>query len=533
MIEIIQKDLLARIARFRTKSGIVDIPTFIPVVHPTRELIPPRMMFQDFDCQIIVTNAYLLSKTESEEKIHDILDFPGTIMTDSGAYQLLIYGDVKITPDQIIRFQERIETDIAVILDVPTGGKATYRDAEFTVEETLRRANASISQRRKSKILWVGPIQGGTYPDLVARSARTISELDFSIYAIGSPTQLMEQYQFDKLVDLVLTAKMNIPVHKPVHLFGAGHPLIFPLIVAMGCDMFDSAAYALFAKHDRILTSEGTFRLAELKDEFCTCPTCSQYTISEMKQLEKKKRIQVLAEHNLRICQNEIKRIKHAIREGRLWRLVESRLSSHPALVDAMQRLQSYQPLFEEASPITKKRAIYITSPWSLYQPEIYRHKKRMEDYSPPEPKRNVLLLFSASRNGPYHSAKEYTRFKNEYKKISPESFQSFDTIFVSPIFGLVPLELTNYYPLAQNVVPQTDLANLDYSIIAQLKSYLTENLQYIQIFGLFGQSAFWQSFKRRCKQMLKQFQKKFMLSTTDFSSKSLKTLISKIALEL
>ncbi len=532
MIEIVHKDLLARIARFRTKSGIVDTPTFIPVVHPTRELIPPRKMYQDFDCQIIITNAYLLSKAELEGKIHDILDFPGSIMTDSGAYQLLIYGDINTTPSQIIQFQERIETDIAVILDVPTGGKATFSEAEFTVEETLRRAKNSISQRQKSNILWVGPIQGGPYPHLVEKSARAISELNFSIYAIGSPTQLMEQYKFDKLVDLVLNAKKNIPPDKPVHLFGAGHPLIFPLIVAMGCDMFDSAAYALFAKHDRILSSEGTYRLAELQDGFCTCPICSQYTISEMKQLEKKKRVQVLAEHNLRICQNEIKRIKHAIREGRLWRLVESRLSSHPALVDAMQRLQSYQTLFEQSSPITKKRALYITSPWSLYQPEIYRHKKRMENYSPPEPKRRALLLFSAPRNGPYHSAKEYERFTSQYQNISPKSFQSFDKMFVSPIFGLVPLELTNFYPLAQNVVPQSDVIELDSTIIEQIRSYLIEHLQYTQIFGIFGQSPNWQSLTRRCRQMLKQLKKNFMLSTTDFSKKSLKSTISKIARE-
>jgi len=301
----------------------------------------------------------------------------------------------------------------------------------------------------------------------------------------------------------------------------------------MGCDMFDSAAYALFAKHDRILSPEGTYRLAELQDEFCTCPTCSQYTISEMKQLEKNRRVQVLAEHNLRICQNEIKRIKNAIREGRLWRLVESRLSSHPALVDAMKRIQFYQSLFEKSSPITKKRALYITSSWSLFQPEVYRHKIRMKDYYPPEPRRNTLLLFSASRNGRYGSAKEYARFNNEYQNLAPGIFHSFDTIFVSPIFGLVPLELSDYYPLAQNVIPQSDLLELDSTIIEQLRQYLLEHIQYKQIFGIFGQADNWQCFTRRCRQMLRQLEKKFMLSTTDFSKKSLRAIISKFPLEL
>ncbi len=533
MIEIIQKDLLARIAKFRTKSGLVETPTFVPVVHPARELIPPKKMFQDFDCQIIITNAYLLSKMGKQGKIHDVLDFPGSIMTDSGAYQLLVYGDVQITPEEVIKFQEDIETDIAVILDVPTGGKAKYAEAEHTVEETLRRANASMSQRQKSSILWVGPIQGGTYLDLVQKAAYAINELDFSIYAIGSPTQLMEQYEFSKLVDLVLTAKSIISIDKPVHLFGAGHPLIFPLIVAMGCDMFDSAAYALFAKNDRLLSAEGTYRLSELHEDFCTCPICTQYSISEMKQLERKKRVQVLAEHNLYICQNEIKRIKHAIREGRLWRLVESRLSSHPALVDAMNQLLNYQPLFEQTSPLTKKRAIYISSHWSLYQPEIIRHNEKIKQYISPEPQRNTLILLSAPQNTPYHTTKEFERFRKQIRGIIPSAQHLFDTIFVSPIFGLVPLEITSYYPLAQNVTPSSHLVEFNPTVLDQLNVFLVNNPQYSQIFGIFSRIVNWKSFQRGSTQLLKQQKKKYNFSTTDFSKESLKRIVSKIALEL
>jgi 7-cyano-7-deazaguanine tRNA-ribosyltransferase len=533
MIEIIQKDLLARIAKFRTKSGLIETPTFVPVVHPTKELIPPKKMYHDFDCQIIITNAYFLSKLDNVGKIHDVLDFPGSIMTDSGAYQLLVYGDVQITPEEVIRFQEEIETDIAVILDVPTGGKATFTEAKYTVEETLRRAKASTSQRQDTRILWVGPIQGGTYPDLVQESSRVMNELDFSIYAIGSPTQLMEQYEFYKLVDLVLNVKSNISTEKPVHLFGAGHPLIFPLIVAMGCDMFDSAAYALFAKNDRLLTSEGTYRLSDIYEDFCLCPTCSQYSISEIKQLEKKKRIQVLAEHNLYICQNEIRRIKNAIREGRLWRLVESRLSSHPALVDAMNTLLNYQSQFEQSSPLTKRRAIYISSPWSLFQPEIIRHSEKIKGYIPPEPQRFTLILFSAPQKTPYHTTKEYEQFKKQTKEKIPDGQHLFETIFISPIFGLIPLEITSYYPLAQNLTPSSHLLEFNPEVFNQLHSFLVNNVNYTQIFGIFSKKPNWKSFQRSCKRILKEQKRKFSFFTSDFSKKSLIPIVSKIAFEL
>ncbi len=527
MIEIIQKDLLARIARFRTKTGIIETPTFIPVVHPTRVLIPPRRMYDEFSCKTIITNAYLLSKSEQQGKIHDILDFPGSIMTDSGAYQLLIYGDVQATPSQIIEFQEHIESDIAVILDIPTGGHATYKEAKETVTETLQRAKESISDRKKSNILWAGPIQGGTFLDLVAKSAQEISKLDFSVYAIGSPTQLMEQYQFDRLVDLVLTAKSNLPNDKPVHLFGAGHPLIFPLIVAMGCDMFDSAAYALFARHDRILSTEGTYRLNDIQEEFCNCPTCVKFTISEIKQLEKEHRFHVLAEHNLRICQREINQIKQAIREGRLWRLVESRLNYHPSLIDAMSKMVSYQKLFERYSPVTKKRAIFITSQWSLYQPEIIRHQSRIISYFAPKSKRNTLLLFSAPQARPYHTSHEFTSFQHYYHETIPDGKSWFDIIFLSPIFGLVPIELTNFFPLAQNEIPQTDFIANQLFLVNQLKEYVETHPKYEQYFGIFAQTNYWRIFVQNCQKMFKKLDKTSVLSYTDFTETSLKKILT------
>jgi len=529
MIEILHKDLLARRARFQTKTSTVETPAFIPVVHPTRELISPRRMYDEFDCKIIITNAYLLSKSGVEKSVHDVLGYPGTIMTDSGAYQLLIYGDVDTSPEQIIQFQETIGSDIAVILDVPTGGYASQEEAEKTVTETLLRARGSIAHRKDPDILWVGPIQGGTYPELVKQSALEISKLDYPIVAIGSPTQLMEQYQYDKLVDLIMAAKSNVPSNKPVHLFGAGHPMIFPLIVALGCDLFDSAAYALFAQQDRILTPEGTYRLEELHEQFCTCATCNKYTLTEIKQLSKSERTQVLAEHNLRICQHEIKRIKQAIIEGRLWRLIETRLNSHPSLVNAMHAVLKYQRTLEAFSPVTKKRAIFITSHWSLSQPEITRHYQRLSYYSPSPSNRNTLLLFSAPPTRPYQNSKEFRRFVQQYRVPSSKLTHNFEIVFISPFFGLVPFELNTFYPLAQNEVPQEVVSENQPFLAAQLIHYIRRHSQYIRILGLFASTNYWKTFIQLFEQELIPFKKPSSFYYTDFSNKSLKEFLTKI----
>ncbi len=528
MMEILSKDLLGRITRFKTKTGFVETPAFLPVVHPLRELIPPRRIYETFKCNTIITNAYLLYK-EKEERIHSLLDFPGSIMTDSGAYQLLVYGQVDVAPSQIIQFQERIGSDIAVILDLPTGGKSTQQQARATVEETLKRAAESIPLRTRSDVLWVVPIQGGTYPALVAESARRASKLDFSIFAIGSPTQLLESYNFAKVVELVMAAKRNLPVHKPVHLFGAGHPLIFPLIVAMGCDMFDSAAYALFARNNRVLTSMGTYRLSEIQEEFCFCPTCIQYTIKEIKQLEQSERTRVLAEHNLYVCLLEISRIKQAIREGRLWRLVESRLNNHPSLVDAMNQFSLHTDFIEHFSPVTKSKAIFISSEWSLQQPEVIRHQRKMAFYSPPSNNQDILVLMAAPTTRPYHSAPECNKVKNLFKKYAPFLLGRFHVLFISPHLGLVPIELSDVFPLAQNETPNLFPCNWASRIIKQISQYVIRNQCYLTFIGILPSDKNWRNISHMCSRFFRNHSKQWVCALTDFSKESLNKAIRRI----
>ena len=279
--EIKHRDLLARIGRLETKSGVVETPILLPVVNPAIQSIPPKVMREEFGCTALMTNAYIIRK-RSEAKateigIHRFLDFDGVVMTDSGAYQLLIYGDVPITNKDIVRFQENIGTDIGVILDVPTGWGVSQQYAKHTVEETLKRAKELAKSKTRKDILWTGPIQGGAHLDLVAESAKRMGELPFQIHALGSPTPVMEQYLFRTLVDMIVSAKQNLPPDRPLHLFGAGHPFMFSLAVALGCDTFDSAAYALFARNEKYLTNYGTILLKDLKYFPCSCPGCQKY----------------------------------------------------------------------------------------------------------------------------------------------------------------------------------------------------------------------------------------------------------------
>ncbi|MEM0049157.1 MAG: tRNA-guanine transglycosylase, partial [Candidatus Bathyarchaeia archaeon] len=110
--EVFDRDLLARIGRLRTKSGTIETPAFLPVINPVKWHVSPRELWENYNCKIVITNAYLVKKHFGEKAkevgIHKLLDFPGVVMTDSGAYQILEYGEVSVTNEEIVRYQEEI-----------------------------------------------------------------------------------------------------------------------------------------------------------------------------------------------------------------------------------------------------------------------------------------------------------------------------------------------------------------------------------------------------------------------------------------
>ncbi len=452
--EIKEKDLLARIGRLKTKSGTVETPLLFPVINPVTQLVPTRSMREEFGFEALITNAYLLKKHVGaqlkQDGLHDFLDFEGTIMTDSGAYQILVYGDVEVTPKEIVEFQETIGSDIATILDIPTGWKVTEEHAEKTVDETWKRAKDFFKQKTREDILWVGPVQGGRHLDLVAKSAQQMGKLPFEIHALGSPTEVMERYRFDVLVDMIMTAKMNLPIEKPLHLFGAGHPFMLALAIALGCDLFDSAAYALYAKQGRYMTETGTSRLNELEYFQCTCPKCAKNSPKELSEMSPDKVQTFLAEHNLYVTMAELKRIKQAIKDGRLWEHMQMRAHSHPSLLSALKKLKKFEEHIEKHDVSVKNSGLFQFDSVDLMRPEVVRYRKRLaERYVPP--KSSILLLSPQTKMKPFHKSMEFKERARHLKEALESNTNEVQVCFYAAPFGVVPSELDEIYPLSQN----------------------------------------------------------------------------------
>ena len=442
--EIIAKDGAARLGKLYTAHKTVTTPAFVPVINPHLPVVSVDDL-KKLGFELFITNAYLLYKDEKlrekvlSQGIHKTFNWDGAIMTDSGAFQLMVYGDVEVSNLEIIEFQHKIGVDIGVILDIPVyKGSIEYR--KKFINETIRRAKEAQDAGfvvPDSKTIWVGPIHGVPYYSLLKYSVDEMTKIPFGMYAVGSIVPLMESYQLIQLVKAAVYVKSILPSNYPVHLFGVGHPATFALFALLGYDTFDSAAYALYAKDGRYFTPEGTYRLGELKYFPCNCPVCSTYTPQELMKMDPLERQHLLALHNLYQTVAEIKRIRQAIEEGTLWQLVARRASAHPEIARAYRWLLKNREgwvfeYFEEMEPTFKRRGVMITRIEELNLPIVQRYKRRLKE-------RIYLWSDKAIITTP-------EGFNHLKIRLGAQLF------ILNPVFGIIPAELRHVYPLFQHM---------------------------------------------------------------------------------
>lgn len=432
---------LSRIARIKTKHGEITTPSLLPVVNPKITLVTPsEIRKMGFDA--IITNSYIIYKDKIlrekalSEGVHKLVNFDGPIMTDSGTFQSYVYGEVDVDPLEIVSFQREIGVDIGTILDVFTLPTDSYDTAKQKVDETIKRAKESL--KVKGDMMLSYPIQGGIYNDLREYAARIGKEMPFEIYPIGGVVPLMEAQKYRKLVEVIIHSKKGLGPARPVHLFGCGHPILFPLAVLLGIDLFDSASYAKYARDNRVITPTGTLRLEEIEEFTYPSPFIEDYSPKELLKMDRKDKERILSLHNLYVVAYEIKRVREAIRRGELWELVEMRSRAHPALLSALRALKKYVEYLEKYEPISLERAFFYTSAESLNRPIVYRVRKRVRERFIGKYERIAVISVEGK---PYF----------EYVTELPEGCD----VYVRSIFGPVPILWDQIYPIAQSEEPE------------------------------------------------------------------------------
>jgi len=477
LFEISKTDLAGRIGTLHTNHGKIETPAFVPVIHPVKQTIPSKKI-KEIGFDLVITNAYITRNSYGDEAIkkgiHDIIDFDSAVMTDSGGYQVLEYGDVEVSPPEMANFEKGILTDFAIPLDKPTGFGLPLKKAEAYVKHTLKVSKQTLEDSEDNGQIWIGPIQGGEHFELVAKSTKSLVKMGFQMLALGSPVEFMESYEYRLLAQMIVAAKKQMPHSIPLHLFGAGHPLTIPFAIALGCDTFDSASYMLYAKKLRYITDDGTRYLKDITIFPCNCEICSKYTPDEFRQLDETEKINQLAIHNLYAIKLEVDRVKQAIHEGRLWEYVIKKARAHPKLFEMIEVMTENYEFLGLGTPKFKEKAIFLFDRYDQFRPEVQAFHNIVREF---KSKKNKLLITKEYSTKPGYLAHQYLALSKKFK-----DFDSIQVCQYNPQLGLIPIEISDIYPAAHHETSRIDFEPKEFPTFEKIWKNFFKNNKFSEI---------------------------------------------------
>ena len=284
----------ARTGTIKTDHGIINTPIFMPVgTIATVKSVHQRELLNDIKADIILGNTYhlyLRPETHVLEKaggLHQFMNWPKSILTDSGGYQVYSLSERrKITeegvkfkshidgsmhwfsPENVMDTQRKIGADIIMAFDECTPYPCEYDYAKRSMHMTHRWLERCIQRFDETRDLYsyqqhLFPIvQGSTYHDLRKESAKYIADKDLPGNAIGGLSVGEPNDEMYAMTDVVTDI---LPKEKPRYLMGVGTPVDLLENIALGIDMFDCVMPTRNARNGMLFTSQGTINIKNLK----------------------------------------------------------------------------------------------------------------------------------------------------------------------------------------------------------------------------------------------------------------------------
>src|SRR5687768_2839733 len=346
---VTHRDGAARRGRLELAHGAVDTPAFMPVgTYGTVKAMSPAEL-EAMGAQLVLSNTFhlwLRPGTEVIEKhggLHGFMGWPHPILTDSGGFQVFsletkvsedgvrfaspINGDkLLLTPEESMRIQKSLNSDVVMVFDECTAYPATEKQAQKSMELSMRWAERSKRAHEGNPNALFGIVQGGVYEDLRDASLAGLTRSGFDGYAIGGLS--VGETKTEMLRVLYHTAP-RLPADKPRYLMGVGTPRDIADAVAAGIDMFDCVLPTRNARNGWLYTSGGVVKLRNARyrddlgplDPACPCYTCRHFTRAYLHHLQRVNEIlgaRLNTLHNLHFYQSLMQGLREAIAAGRL-----------------------------------------------------------------------------------------------------------------------------------------------------------------------------------------------------------------------
>lgn len=338
----------ARRGQLSLNHGMVETPVFMPVgTYGSVKAMSPHEL-DDIGAQIILGNTFHLwlrpglIVMEAYQGLHDFMGWKKPILTDSGGFQVFSLGKLRkiteegvtfqspvngsrcfLTPEESMRIQTVLNSDIVMIFDECTPYPADKKVAEVSMQLSLRwakRSRQAFDQQENPNALF-GIVQGGMHESLRDISLNELIEIDFNGYAIGG---LSVGEPKEEMARILSHTAPQLPQDKPRYLMGVGTPEDIVYGVSQGIDMFDCVMPTRNARNGWLFTRFGDIKIKNAKyrldnkplDETCACYTCQHFSRGYLHHLHRLGEIlgaRLNTIHNLHYYQDLMRDIRQAI----------------------------------------------------------------------------------------------------------------------------------------------------------------------------------------------------------------------------
>jgi len=337
---------LARRGQISLAHGTVQTPAFMPVgTYGTVKAMSP-LELQEIGAHIVLGNTFHLwlrpglEVIEAHGGLHRFMGWDAPILTDSGGFQVFSLGALRkiteegvkfqspvngdkcfLSPEESMRIQKMLNSDIAMIFDECTPYPADEKTAGESMRLSLRWAERSKRAHEGNPNALFGIVQGGMHEHLRDESLVGLSNIGFDGYAIGGLS--VGEPKADMLRILQHTAP-QLPQDKPRYLMGVGTPEDIVDAVSQGIDMFDCVMPTRNARNGMLFTRNGDIKIKNAQyrldlrplDEHCVCYTCRHFTRAYLHHLHRLNEIlgaRLNTIHNLHYYQELMSDIRFAI----------------------------------------------------------------------------------------------------------------------------------------------------------------------------------------------------------------------------
>lgn len=355
---LIQTDGAARLGQLKTSHGLIDTPVFMPVgTQGAVKAISPREL-EEMQFPIILGNTYHLfirpglKVFETFQGLHRFNGWKGSILTDSGGFQVFSLAKLRKITDEGVHFQSHVDgtslflgpkealniqavlgSDIAMLFDECPPCPAEKNVVAEAVRRTLHWAELAKRHFTSHDFL-PGPtagqmhfaiVQGGTYADLRQECAERLIELGFDGYAIGGVSVGEAESEMFAAVEASIP---HLPTTHARYAMGLGMPHQIVEMVARGVDMFDCVLPTRLARNGTAFSPTGLLNLVNAEfiydknpiQENCHCYACQNFSRAYIRHLLKAKEIlglRLVSIHNLHFFGELMRQIRIAIKESR------------------------------------------------------------------------------------------------------------------------------------------------------------------------------------------------------------------------